>query len=336
MTTTKQIDSPRPSLNAKDRKFALKATLASFSENQTTDVAATLTYFTVQTIFPALLALVSILQLIGQSDKVMPAIFSMIENSMQDEQAVGMIKGIVEGFLDSPGAPIALIVGILVALWSASGYVAAFSRALNKVYRIEEGRNSIKLKILQFVITIVLVFTLVIALLALVLSGHIAGAVGRFIGLGDTAILVWNIVKWPILLAVLIAMVSVLYHFGPNLKRGKFHPLTAGSATAVIVALVSVAGYGFYLANFGNYNKTYGTFAGVIIALLLFWVTNIALLLGATLDAEIERTRQLRLGMPAERKLLKTPQESDGLRAAKEKADRLAKEAHEIRTGITD
>lgn len=331
MNHTQQTNRPRPKLNSRDRKFVLKATLSRFSENQTTDVAATLTYFTVQTIFPALLALVSILQLIGQSDQVMPAVFSMIESSVQDQQAVDLIRGIVGGFLDSPGAPIALISGILVALWSASGYVAAFSRALNRVYRIEEGRNGIKLKIQQFLITIVMIVVLVVALLALVLSGDIAAKIGGLIGLGETAVLIWGIVKWPVLLVILIGMVSVLYHFGPNLERDKFRPISTGSAVAVVVALVSVLGYGFYLSNFGNYNKTYGALAGVIIALLLFWVTNIALLLGATLDAEIGRTRQLRLGMPAERHLIKTPQDADGLRAAKEKSDRLAQEAHEIR-----
>lgn len=328
-----ETKSPKPKMTPKAAKFTLKATLARFTENQTTDVAASLTYFTVQTVFPALLALVSILQLIGQSEAVMPSVIALIEESVQDAQASHLIVSIVTGFLDSPGAGIALVTGILVALWSASSYVAAFSRALNRVYRVAEGRNIIRLKLRLFAVTIVMVLTMVVVLILMSLSGDFAAQVGAWTGIGARTGTLVGIAKWPLLLFMLTLMVGVLYHFCPNICRNRIRWLSAGSVTAVVVALIAVAGYGFYLSNFSNYNKTYGTLAGVIIALLLFWVTNIALLLGATLDAELERTRQLLLGLPAERQLITTPRDTTGLRAQKEQADRLADLAHEIRLG---
>ena len=282
----------------------LKRTMTEFSEDNLTDSAAALTYYAVLSIFPALLAMISIVGLVWDPQTIIKTLTDVV-SSIGPASAVDTFKGPIEGLTKSSGtAGIMVIVGIAAALWTASGYVGAFMRAANVIYEVEEGRSIIKLRPLQMLVTLVLVVLLALVLVSLVLTGPIAGAVGSAVGLGDTAVTAWNIAKWPVLFAVVVFMITLLYYASPNAKLGGLKSIVPGAALAIVVWLVASAAFAFYVANFGSYNKTYGALGGVIIFLVWLWLTNVAILLGAELNAERERSKQLKDDVPgAEREI---------------------------------
>ena len=282
----------------------LKRTMTEFSEDNLTDSAAALTYYAVLSIFPALLAMISIVGLVWDPQTIIKTLTDVV-SSIGPASAVDTFKGPIEGLTKSSGtAGIMVIVGIAGALWTASGYVGAFMRAANVIYEVEEGRSIIKLRPLQMLVTLVLVVLLALVLVSLVLTGPIAGAVGSAVGLGDTAVTAWNIAKWPVLFAVVVFMITLLYYASPNAKLGGLKSIVPGAALAIVVWLVASAAFAFYVANFGSYNKTYGALGGVIIFLVWLWLTNVAILLGAELNAERERSKQLKDDVPgAEREI---------------------------------
>ena len=238
--------------------------MTEFSEDNLTDSAAALTYYAVLSIFPALLAMISIVGLVGDPQTIIKTLTDVV-SSIGPASAVDTFKGPIEGLTKSSGtAGIMLIVGIAAALWTASGYVGAFMRASNVIYEVEEGRSFIKLRPLQMLVTLVLVVLLALVLVAVVLTGPIASAVGSAVGLGGTAVTVWNIAKWPVLFAVVVFMITLLYYASPNAKLGGLKSIVPGSALAIVVWLVASAAFAFYVANFGSYNKTYGALGGVI------------------------------------------------------------------------
>jgi len=282
----------------------LKRTVTEFKEDELTDRAAALTYYGVLSIFPALIALVSIVGLVFDPARITKALTDIV-SSIGPASAVETFKGPIETLTQSSGtAGIMLIVGIAAALWTASGYVGAFMRAANVIYEVEEGRGFVKLRPLQMLVTLLLVLLLAAVLVAVVLTGPLADAVGSAIGLGSAAVTAWDIAKWPVLLAVVVVMIALLYFASPNAKLGGVKAILPGAALAVVVWLIASAGFAFYVANFGSYDKTYGALGGVVIFLVWVWLTNVAILLGAELNAERERSRQLRDGTPgAEREL---------------------------------
>ena len=217
--------------------------------------------------------------------------------------------------------------GSLLAIWSASGYVGAFSRAMNRIYEIEEGRPFWKLKPAQILITLIGVALIVVALVILVVSGPVADAVGSALGLGEVATTAWEIAKWPVLAAIVVLMVAILYYATPNAKQPKFRWISLGSLLAILVLVVASVAFGLYVANFSNYDRTYGSLAGVIIFLLWLWIANIALLFGAEFDAELERGRQLQAGIAAEEDIQLPPRDT-------RKSDKAAeKERHDVEEG---
>jgi membrane protein len=282
----------------------LKRTVTEFKEDELTDRAAALTYYAVLSIFPALIALVSIVGLVGDPETVTNTLTDLV-SSIGPESAADTFKGPIEDITRSSGtAGVLLIVGIVSALWTASGYVGAFMRAANVIYEVEEGRSVVKLRPLQMLVTLVLILLLALVLVALVVTGPVAKSVGDAVGVGSSAVTVWDIAKWPVLLAVVVGMIALMYYASPNAKLGGFKSILPGSALAVVVWLLASAGFAFYVANFGSYNKTYGALGGVVIFLVWLWITNVAILLGAELNAERERSRQLEAGTPgAEREL---------------------------------
>jgi membrane protein len=282
----------------------LKRTFSEFSEDNLTDSAAALTYYAILSIFPALLALVSIVGLVGDPHTVTKEMTTLV-TSIGPASAANTFKGPIEGLTKSSGtAGILLIVGIASALWTASGYVGAFMRASNVIYEVEEGRSVIKLRPLQMLVTLVLVLLLAVVLVALVLTGPLASKVGSAVGIGGSAVTIWNIAKWPVLLLVVMFMIALLYYASPNAKLRSLRSIMPGALLAVVVWLVASAAFAFYVANFGSYNKTYGTLGGIIIFLVWMWITNVAILLGAEINAERERSRQLKEGTPgAEREI---------------------------------
>jgi membrane protein len=289
----------------------LKRTVAEFKEDELTDRAAALTYYGVLSIFPALIALVSIVGLVFDPARITKALTDVV-GSIGPASAVETFKGPIETITRSSGtAGIMLVVGIAAALWTASGYVGAFMRAANVIYEVEEGRSFVKLRPLQLLVTLVLVLLLALVLVAVVLTGPLAGAVGSAVGLGSAAVTAWDIAKWPVLLGVVIAMIALLYFASPNAKLGGFKSILPGAALAVVVWLIASAGFALYVANFSSYDKTYGALGGVVIFLVWIWITNVAILLGAELNAERERSRQLTAGMPGAERVLQLDERSE-------------------------
>jgi membrane protein len=205
------------------------------------------------------------------------------------------------------GALLGLIIGVAAALWTASGYVGAFMRASNSIYERDEGRPFYILRPLQILVTFVLVMMAALVVLSLIISGPVASAIGNAVGLGDTAVTAWNIAKWPVMLVVVMVMLAILYWPAPNAKYHGFRWVSPGAVLAVVVWIVASAAFAFYVANFGSYNKTYGTLAGVIVFLVWMWITNLAVLLGAEVNAEVERSRELEAGVPGADEDIRAP-----------------------------
>jgi membrane protein len=272
---------------------SLKRTAKEFQDDNLTDWAAALTYYAVLALFPALLVLVALLGLVGQYPQTTNSLLDIV-GKLGPSSAVDTFRKPIEGVVQSKGGAGALLgFGLLGALWSASGYIGAFFRASNIVWDIGEGRPVWKLLPLRVVVTLIGVLAVAIVLIGLVLTGPLAEAVGNVIGLGSTAVTVWNIAKWPVLLAIVITIISVLYYIAPNVKHPKFSWVTPGGIVAVLVWIVASVGFAFYAANFGSYNKTYGSLGAMIVFLVWLWITNLAILFGAELNSELERSRQI-------------------------------------------
>jgi membrane protein len=276
----------------------LKRTVREFKEDNLTDWAAALTYYSILSIFPALIALVSITALVGQHPQTTNSLLEIVDD-IGPASAVETFKGPIETVMSNKsGAGVALVISLAVALWSASSYVGAFMRASNQIYEVEEGRKFWKLRPLQLLVTLVMVLLLAIVAIAIVATGPLADAIGSQIGLGSAAVTAWDIAKWPVLLAVVMLMVALLYYAAPNVRHPGFRWITPGGVLAVVLWIVASAAFAFYVANFASYNKTYGSLAGVIVFLVWLWISNIAVLLGAEFDAELERGRELESGVP--------------------------------------
>jgi membrane protein len=277
-------------------KGILKRTLVEFKEDGCTDWAAALTYYGVLAIFPALIALTSLIGLIGDPKKTTDALLGIV-GALGPSSAVDTFADPVRQVAQNQSAGLALIVGLLAALWSASGYVGAFGRAANVIYEVEEGRPFYKLRPMQVLVTLVCVIMLALVALSLVVTGPVAQAVGDAVGAGGAAVTVWDIAKWPVMALVVSVIFSLLYYATPNVKQPKFRWFTLGGFLALVVWIAASAGFAFYVANFSSYNKTYGALAAVIVFLVWLWISNLALLLGAEFNAELERGRELQAGM---------------------------------------
>ncbi|WP_427168914.1 YihY/virulence factor BrkB family protein (plasmid) [Streptomyces sp. C1-1] len=277
-------------------RAVLKGSLREFKDDELTDRAAALTYYGVLALFPALLVLVSLLGISGKSatDSVLANIKKFAPGSARD-----IITRAVEQLQSNAGVgSVMAIVGIVLAVWSASGYVAAFIRAANAVYDMPEGRPVWKILPVRLGVTVVLLVLAVISALIVVFTGSLARQAGKALGIGDTAITVWSIAKWPVLVVLVTVMIAILYWATPNARVKGFKWITPGSLLALLIWLLASAGFAFYVANFASYNKTYGTMAGVIVFLLWLWITNLAILLGLEFDAETVRQRAIAGGLP--------------------------------------
>ena len=292
-------------LRARSWWGVLKRTVREFREDNLTDWAAALTYYGILAIFPALLVLVAILGLIGDSatDPLLDNLATVAPGPAQE-----IFTSAIENLQRSQGqAGLLLIVGIATALWSASSYVGAFIRASNTIYEVDEGRPFWKLRPIQIAITLFMIVLISIGAVAVVVTGPLAEEVGNVIGLGSAAVTAWDIAKWPVLVLLVSLMFSVLYWAAPNVDQPGFRWLTPGGLVAVLIWIAASAGFAFYVANFGSYNETYGALGGAIVFLVWLWISNIAVLLGAELNAELERGRELEQGLPAERELQLPP-----------------------------
>jgi membrane protein len=282
---------------AKTGWFAtLKRTATEFSEDNLSDWAAALTYYGLLSLFPALIALVSLVGLFGDPQSTTRTVTDIVTR-IGPQSAAQTFSGPIESITSHRStAGIALVVGLLVALWSASGYVGAFMRASNVIYETPEGRPIWKLRPLQILVTLVLVILMAVVALGLVLTGPIVDAVAEPIGVSSTATTIWDIAKWPVLAALFVMMISILYYASPNVKLRGFKWVTPGSIVALVVWVLASAAFAFYVSNFGSYDKTYGTLAGAIVLLMWLWITNLAILFGHELNAERERSAEISEG----------------------------------------
>jgi membrane protein len=278
----------------------LKRTGTEFREDNLTDWAAALTYYAVLAIFPALIVLVSVLGLIGDS-----ATQPLIDNleSVAPGPAQQIFTDAIKNIQGSQGAAgVFFVIGLIAAIWSASGYIAAFMRASNAIYDMGEGRPVWKTLPVRVGLTVLLMVLTALSAIAVTVSGGLAKQVGNVLGVGDTAVDVWNLAKWPVLLLMVSFMFAVLYWAAPNVKQPGFRWISPGSVLAVIGWVIASVAFAFYVANFGSYNKTYGALAGPVIFLVWLWISNMMILLGAEFNAELERGRAIEAGMRPEDK----------------------------------
>jgi membrane protein len=303
--TSRRADYKPAGTDGKSSLFAtVKRTFIEFSEDNMSDWAAALTYYGLLSLFPALIALVSIVGLVGDPVTTTKTITDMV-TKLGPSSAADTFAGPIKSITSNRGtAGVLFIVGLATALWSASAYVGAFMRAANIVYETPEGRPFWKLRPLQILVTLVMLVLLALVAVALVLTGPVVTAVAGPLGIGSTAVSIWNIAKWPVLLLVAVTMFAVLFYAAPNVKLAGFKWVTPGALLAIVLWLVASAAFAFYAANFGSYDKTYGTLGGLVCLLVWMWITNVALLLGMELNSERERSRELADGVPgAEREL---------------------------------
>jgi membrane protein len=274
---------------------ALKRAFKEFQADNVSDWAAALTYYAVLSIFPGLLVAVAVLGLFGDktTQRVEDTVGGAAPGAVQQ-----VLTSAVDNVKNAPTAGLVAAIGLIVAFWSASAYIGAFMRASNAIYDVPEGRPIWKTLPVRLAVTAVVGIMLLISALIVVFTGDLARAAGEAIGLGSTAVTVWNILKWPVLVALISLIFAILYWASPNAKHGGFRWVSPGGLFAMALWLVASGLFAFYVANFGSYNKTYGSLAAVIIFLIWLWISNIAILMGAEFDAELERRRAIAAGYP--------------------------------------
>ncbi|WP_333618289.1 YihY/virulence factor BrkB family protein [Dietzia sp.] len=313
--------------------LAYKRAAMKFTADGCTDFAAALTYYAVLSMFPALIALVSLLGVFGEGESTVNTIMSMLEGSVPQE-TMDFIKQPIEQLVNTPSAGLALVVGLLGALWSASGYVGAFSRVLNSIFEVKEGRPIWVLRPLLLGVTALMLVLVAVAALMLTVSGGVATTIFDQIGLGEEALRVWGWIKIPALLVIFVIVLAVMYQLTPNVRRPRFRILSLGGVTALVVLAIAILAFGIYLQTFSNYNQTYGSLAGIIMFLLMIWIANLALLFGAELDAELARSRQLLAGIAAEDEIQLPLVDSSGVIKAHEKRGKLIDEGASLRRDV--
>jgi len=276
----------------------LKRTVAEFRDDNLTDWAAALTYYGLLSLVPGLIALVSIVGLVGDPNDATQTITEIV-TALGPRSAAQTFAGPIESVASDQGAAgAAFVFGLALALWSASGYVGAFIRASNVIYETGEGRPFWKLRPLQVAVTLAMVLLGAMLAVGLVLTGPVVDAVAGPLGVGATAVTLWNVAKWPVMAGVFVLMVGVLYYASPNAKIRGFRWVTPGSLVAIVAWAIASAGFAFYVANFGSYDKTYGTLAGLVVLLIWLWISNLAILFGHELNAELERCAEIAEGRP--------------------------------------
>lgn len=283
------------------RFWTVLVTFKKFSDDQLTDLAASLTYYAVLSLFPALIALLAVLSIFGQSDEVVASLTNRLHTAgVVPESAVGAIDAVINTIAAAPAPGIGLAVGILAAVWSASNYVKAFGRAMNRIYDVPEKRNALLLTLQMYALTAVLIILVSLVLVLLAVSGPVMDALGVLLHLESSVKAAWSAAKGPLLILLVVLIVAILYHFTPNVPPHRIRMISLGAFVAIGIAMLASAGFGFYLTFMGDnsYTRTYGAFAGIIVFLFWLWIVNLALLFGGELDAVVDHVRQLKSELP--------------------------------------
>jgi membrane protein len=311
--------------------YVLRKTAREFTKDECTDLAAALTYYAVLAFFPAVIAVLSLVGLVGQGRSTVSTLLSILRQ-IGAGSAAGTLEGPLTDLAAQPrAAGFAFVIGLATALWSASGYVGAFGRAMNRMYAIGEGRPFWKLRPVMLVVTLVALLMVALVAVALIVSGPVVKAIGDAVGIGSTGQLIWSIAKWPLILLAVVVIVAILYYATPNVKQPKFRWLSLGAILAIGVWVIASALFGVYVSTVSSFGKTYGSLAGAVVFLLWLWITNLALLFGAELDAELERGRQLQAGLPAEESIQLPPRDTRNIEKADKKQAADVERARELR-----
>ncbi|HWC23530.1 MAG TPA: YhjD/YihY/BrkB family envelope integrity protein [Flexivirga sp.] len=332
-----EIERPKetPDTTAKaDWKVALKRAAGKFSSDECTDKAAALTYFSMQSLFPGLIGVLSLINVFGNGKSTTKSIVKIVANiAGKDPSEFDWLTKFIDHVNTQGGGGIALAVGILLSIWSASGYVGGFSRALNRIYEVPEGRPVWKLRPALYLVTIVEVVLIIVVMFALVTTGKVASSIAGEIGIPSQAVQIWDIAKWPFVVLIVVFIIGMLYWATPNVRKTKRDIFTWGALIGFVVWVVASAALLIYLGltQGASYQKTYGAFAGAIMFMLWLWITNIAMLFGAEVDAELIRTRQLKSGLPAEEMILLPPKDDSKFAGIELKAAKEFDTAHELR-----
>lgn len=279
--------------------FAVRRIFRAFIADGCADIAASLAFYAILALLPAMMVGFSILSVLGRDDETAQIVLDVARAVAPEEAAAGLGDFLGE-LADLRMSGLLLVFGVLLSIWSAGRYVGVLGRGMNRIYDVEEGRRIWMLKPIQLVIAMVTIVCALIAVLLVVGSGPVAHAVGNALGLGETVLFVWRVVRWPLLVVLVVFVVAFLYYFTPNIRPPRFRWMSLGAAVAIAVLAVASAGFGLYIANFANYERVYGSFAGIIVFALWMWIANMALLVGVEFDTELERIRELRRGVPAE------------------------------------
>lgn len=311
-------------------KYSIKRTLTEFGRDSCTDLAAGLTYYTVLSVFPALIALVSLMSFVGEGERTQEFLLSTAAQMLESD-TMEDLRPAIEAVTSVEGAGIGLALGLLTALWTASNYVNAFSRSMNRIYEVEEGRSMLKLRPIFYLVTAGLLVLVATAVFLLLTSGPIAQAVGDTVGLGETAVTIFNWGTYPALLLVAAICIAMLYYATPNLRQPGVRWISAGAVLAIVVMVLATTAVFFYVSNFGNYEATYGALAGVIIFLIWIYIMNLVLLLGAEFDSELERGRQLQSGIEAERTIMLPPRDMGAAEKKSKKYEELVARGQALR-----
>ncbi len=313
-TTAPAPDDPRKPESPTDLpnrswRYTARMAVREFRRDDCPDLAAALTFYAIGAVFPAFVVLAALVGLIGEGPSTAETIVELI-NDLGQPDVAEQLQGPITELAESRGAGLALVLGTLGALWSASGYVGAFGRAMNRIYEVDEGRPALKLRALNLLVSACVIVGAALLLVGATMSGAVAEQIGDRIGVSDGVLTAWSIAKWPAMLVVLALMVAVLYYATPNVQQPRFRWMSVGAGLAITLWVVASLGFGVYVQTFGSYDRTYGSLAGTIVLLLWLWLTNTALLFGAEFDAELERARQLEAGIEAEQTLQLPPRDT--------------------------
>ncbi|GAB3623289.1 YihY/virulence factor BrkB family protein [Mariniluteicoccus endophyticus] len=317
-------------LSRRDVVYAVRRAANEFLDDQCLDLAAGLTYYGVLAIFPGLLAIVSLLGLVGEAESLSTVLVEIFSGIIPGA-TIGMLRDLLVQLQQSSGSTWTLVLGLFGAAWSSSAYIGATGRALNRIYDIDEGRRWWILRPQQLAIGLLVILLMALALLGLVLGGPLARSVMFYLGFGHQAALVIEVVRWPLLLVIMVLLVAAIYYGTPNVRQPHLRWVSPGAVLAIVAWVIMSAAFMVYVANFGNFNKTYGTLGGVIVFLLWLWLANVALLAGAELDAGLERVRQLEGGIVAEDELQLPPHDVRASEDALATQEELVEEGERLR-----
>lgn len=329
-------DEPSPNdLDARSWRFVARSVLRKFGADGAGDIAAGLTFHALLAVIPAIMVIVSVVSLLGKESETVGLVLEVARSVASPEVAEGLAS-LVDALADSSIAGLALATGLALMIWAGARYIAVLGRGMNRIYGVDEGRPGWALKLMQLGVSVVLFATIWAAVAVLTLTEPVASAIGDALSLGDSVLIGWQIIRWPLLAALVVAAVAFVYDRAPNVKHPKFRWVSLGAGTAILVLLIATALFSFYVSTIVDYDRVYGPLAGAIIFLLWLWIANLALVLGVEFDAGVERARELRAGEPAEYRVQLPLRDTTQVEAKQQRATDEVREAREIRRDSDD